>query len=214
MEKSEFFTNKPQTKVNETIDKLIDQKDLETDHIFYNGRNEGEYSYSFVIKNTIPAFKLKMFVLKINENYTKIEYFIENKELLSQIEIINNKISEGIASEIRPYDSEARKITGDTVASKENNHRNSKLPKFLKITAIIILILGILTAIALSYTKTITTDYSYISGIIYDTSYEFDFAVFLSYTISFVIYSAIVYSIGEILEIVIENNKLLKQDKE
>ena len=105
-------------------------------------------------------------------------------------------------------------ITLYTEASKEYNNRLSKLPKFLKITAIIILILGILPAIALSYTLTITTDYSYISGIIYDTSYEFDFAVFLSYTISFVVYSAIVYSIGEILEIVIENNKLLKQDKE
>lgn len=213
MEKFEFISNKPQTEVNQIINKLIDQKDLETDHIFYNGRNEGEYSYSFLIKIANTSFNLKLFVLKINQDHTKIEYFIDKKELLSQIGIINGKISEGIMSEIKPYDSEANKIMDNVISSKENNQRNSKLPKFLKITAIIILILGIITAIALSYTKSVTTDYSYFSGITYDTSYDFNFTVFLSYAISYVVYSAIIYSVGEILEIVIENNKLLKQNK-
>lgn len=229
MEKLEFIINKFQTEVNQVIEKLLNQKDLENNHIFYNGRNEGEYSFSFIIKNENNTFKFKILILKIEENYTKIVYPVNNNETdISYIEIINSAISEKIESEINRYDIEAKKgikssykdtMTNATPKEKSipNNarkQRRSKLPIFLKAIAIITFILGIITAFILSYTKTITTDYSYFGGLTYDTSYKFDFSIFLSYIISYVVYSAIVYSIGEILEVVIENNQLLKQNKD
>ena len=97
MEKLEFIINKSQTEVNQVIEKLINQKDLENNHIFYNGRNEGEYSFSFIIKNENNTIKFKILILKIEENYTKIVYPVNNNETdISYIEIINSAISEKI----------------------------------------------------------------------------------------------------------------------
>ncbi len=223
MENLTFYINKSQSEVNQMMDRLIDQKILEKYNFFYNGRNESEYSYSFIIKTANTSNKLKIFVLKITDYYVKISYFFNNRELVSQIKTMNTILSENLASSINIFDEEAEEniqkeypaIQVNTTLTKvERKERCSILPKILKVIAIIVFLLGLITSVMLSFTKSITTDFIYFNDISYETSYHFNFITFLSSAITTTVYSVIIYSIGELLEVVIENNNLLKQKKD
>lgn len=238
MKKVSFIIDKNMTEVTSATESIINEK-LQGTGISYAGRNEAENSFSFAVQTASISDKLKMVILS-NDESSRIEYYFSiadsclpaiKKFNSLLVDMLNASLTEEL---VASSDSEGQDTPADTkqTAEKTGSAQSAvsaiqssrienvqetdfkhKLPKILKIEAIVILACGIIAAIALSVSETTTiSDYSYIlDDFTYDTVTSFNSTTFLSYLITYIVYSSVIYGIGEILDTALKNNDLLKK---